>query len=127
MGARGGRTIYVIDDDDAVRESTAMLLESAGFAVRDFGSAATFLAAFDPADAGCLVIDMHMPGMSGLQLLKTLRCGNDAVPVVLFTARTEEIQEYARKAHSLALLDKPADDERLIQLVRQMMHDGDGH
>ena len=66
------QTVFVVDDDDAVRDSLRLLLKSAGIACEAFASAQEFLASYDPSQPGCLVLDVRMPGMSGLEMQQEL-------------------------------------------------------
>lgn len=102
-----GKTIYVIDDDEVVRDSLKVLLESRRFQVEEFASAPQFLAR-RPGPDGCLVLDIHMPEMSGLDLLKRMRADRDDTPVILITGRRDRaIEAQAKALNAVALLDKP--------------------
>ena len=114
------RIVYIVDDDEAVRESTQVLLESYGFAVRSCDSAHAFLEGFEPDDAGCIILDIHMPEMGGIELLSLLRSRGIYTPVIAITGRADKaLDETAKRAGALALLSKPTDDEDLLQLVEQ--------
>jgi len=78
-------TVFVVDDDDGVRTSLGILLESAGYHPATFGSAAEFLEQHDPARPGCLLLDMRMPLMSGMELLQTLSERGAFLPVIFIT------------------------------------------
>ena len=111
--------IYVVDDDPAVRDSMRMVLESYGMTVLDYDSAEQFLAdsAARTSD-GCLILDQHMPQMTGLQLLDTLRGHRITLPVVMVTGRSDSwLKESARKAGATVILDKPVSDEDLLQAI----------
>ena len=111
--------IYVVDDDPAVRDSMRMVLESYGLTVFDYDSAERFLE--DSAarnNEGCLILDQHMPSMTGLQLLDTLRGHRVMLPVVMVTGRSDSsLKESARKAGATVILDKPVSDEDLLQAI----------
>src|SRR3954469_13079816 len=79
------QTVFVVDDDDAVRDSLRLLLKSAGSSCEVFGSAQEFLAAYDPAQPGCLVLDVRMPGMSGLEMQHELNLRGAIIPVIFIT------------------------------------------
>jgi FixJ family two-component response regulator len=107
--------IHVVDDDEAVRDSMQILLESYGFAVRDYASAVDFLAVNKTLPVGCLLLDLHMPGMTGLELLEILRARGFDCPVILVTGRSDsQLRERASRAGAIALLDKPVDDDLLL-------------
>lgn len=119
MSAPKNRIVYVVDDDEPVRESTCALLESEGIAARPFATAAAFLAEFDTQRAGCLIFDVHMPEMGGLALLSLLRARGVITPVIILTGRRDpNLDETARTAGVFAVLDKPPYDEELLNLIK---------
>ena len=83
---RPARTVFLIDDDEDVRQALQMLLRTVGFAVEPFPSALAFLERRDRGTIGCIVADMRMPGLSGLQLLERLAAEGERMPVVVITA-----------------------------------------
>jgi FixJ family two-component response regulator len=117
----GGRTVpgtvYIVDDDDSVRDSARALLESYDHTVEDFASARDILATFDQLKDGCLLLDLNMPDMGGIELLELLRGRGDTIPVIVVTAQNDTgVLERARRAGALAVLPKPVDDA-LIRTV----------
>lgn len=113
--ARG--TVYIVDDDDSVRDSARALLESYDHTVEDFASARDILAAFDQLNDGCLLLDLNMPEMGGIELLELLRSRGDTIPVIVVTAQNDAgVLERARRAGAMAVLPKPVDDT-LIRTV----------
>jgi two-component system response regulator FixJ len=111
--------VYVIDDDEAVRDSVFSLLSSRGFRTEAFASATDFLASFDIRRAGCVITDIRMPGMSGLELqTKLLESGHD-VPVIVMTGNADVPGAVrALKSGALDYVEKPIDSENLIAAVR---------
>ena len=111
-------TVYVVDDDDAVRDSLRSLLESHGLTVRDFASANEFLADGQQRKAGCVLLDVHMPSMTGLQLLERLRKDRSRLPVIAITGRCDlTLKRKIAQAGAFALLEKPMDDDILIWTI----------
>jgi two-component system, LuxR family, response regulator FixJ len=111
----GPSLVHVVDDDEAVRDSTRVLLESYGMEVRDYASAQDFLAANRKNPTGCLLLDLHMPGMTGLELLEHLRRDGSNLPVIIITGRGDSVlKERAARAGAVALLDKPVDNDVLL-------------
>jgi FixJ family two-component response regulator len=109
--------ISIVDDDQSVRQSLASLLRSVGFAVRAFGSAEDFLKAGQPGATGCLLLDLRMPGMSGLEL--QLAAAGVRVPSVFLTAHgDEEARARALRAGAVAFLTKPFSENALLDAVR---------
>src|SRR5690242_8932965 len=112
--------ILIVDDDAAVRDSLRALLESSGFAVRDHDSAAGVLS--DPVldQALCLIADIRMPGMDGLQLQEELNRRKVRVPVVVVTGHGDvPLAVRAMKAGAIDFLEKPFDEELLLAAVRR--------
>jgi FixJ family two-component response regulator len=105
----------VVDDDEAVRDSTRALLESYGIEVCDYASADEFLAGDEVPSQGCVLLDLHMPGMSGLELLETLQNQGSKLSIIAITGRGDPaLKERAVRAGAVTLLDKPVADERLL-------------
>ena len=114
--------VHVIDDDVAVRQSLAFLLSAAGFAVRVHDSATAFLDALPAAQAGCIVTDIRMPEMDGLELQRRLRAGKVAVPVIVITGHGDvALAVEAMKAGAADFIEKPFDDEVLIGAIRSAL------
>jgi two-component system response regulator FixJ len=110
-------TIYVVDDDDAVRDSLKILLESYDLAVRDFGSVPDFLAELEPSRAACLV-DLHLPVMGGFDIMNTLAQRGSRLPVIVITGRgDDQTKARALEAGAVAFLEKPVDDESLMTAI----------
>lgn len=113
------QTIFIIDDDEAVRDSFAAFLEAAGFQTQSFGSGEDFLTAHDGQRRGCLLLDIHLPGMSGLDLLERLLLDGRQLPTVVITARGDhKTVARATSAGALAVFDKPVDWSALLQVIR---------
>jgi len=100
--------VHVIDDDDAVRESLAFLLKTARIAVKTYDSAAAFLGASPPITSGCVITDVRMPGISGIELLQRLRERNVGVPVIVITGHGDvPLAVRAMKAGAIDFIEKP--------------------
>ncbi len=111
--------VFVIDDDAAMRDSLDFLLAAAGFAVETFESAADFLAVLPEVETGCVVTDVRMPGIDGIELLKRLKQEKASLAVVVMTGHGDvALAVEAMKAGAVDFVEKPFDDERLIETVR---------
>ena len=114
--------VHVIDDDDAVRESLAFLLKTARIAVKTYDSAAAFLGASPPITSGCVITDVRMPGISGIELLQRLRERNVGVPVIVITGHGDvPLAVEAMKLGAADFFEKPFDDEALLAAVRSAL------
>jgi len=114
--------VYVVDDDEAVRDSLQWLLEGASYRVRTFDSAEAFLAGFDPSAIACLVLDVRMPGMSGLELQEHLVGRKIALPIIFITGHGDVPMAVATmKKGAVDFIEKPFDHAKLKSLVEQML------
>jgi two-component system response regulator FixJ len=103
-----GEIVHVIDDDDAVRESVAFLLRSANFQVKTYESATVFLDAIESGVSGCVITDVRMPGMSGIDLLRQIHRQKLRIPVVVVTGHGDvQLAVEAMKAGAVDFLEKP--------------------
>ncbi|MDR3487999.1 MAG: response regulator FixJ [Bradyrhizobium sp.] len=110
--------VYVIDDDGAMRDSLDFLLSSADFHVTLFESASSFLDALLTIDFGCVVSDVRMPGIDGIELLKRLKAGGSLFPVVIMTGHGDvPLAVEAMKLGAMDFLEKPFEDDRLIGMI----------
>ena len=119
--------VHVIDDDEASRQSLAFLLESAQIGVRTYASAAMFLDLVSSTRASCVVTDVRMPGMSGIELLRRLKELGIEVPVIVITGHGDvPLAVEAMKIGAADFLEKPFDDEVLLASVRSALRQRDG-
>lgn len=110
--------VYVVDDDEAVRDSLRLLLEDHAFVVRDFASCEAFFAGAGEPDGGCLVLDLHFPGMDGLALLRRLAEAPRRLPVIVITGRSDAATVSAvRAAGAIALIEKPFEHDLLLATI----------
>ena len=114
--------VYLVDDDEDVRRAVGFLLGTAGFSVRVFETANALLASFDPEEARCIVSDVRMPGMSGLDLLIALKERRISVPVIIMTGHADvSLAVQAMKAGAVDFIEKPFDDESLIGAIKSAL------
>jgi two-component system response regulator FixJ len=107
--------VHVIDDDDAVRESLAFLLETADYAVHSYESAAAFLAKLDKAEPGCIITDVRMPGMTGLELVRALNERGCAMPVIVITGHGDvPLAVEAMREGVVDFIEKPFADDVIL-------------
>jgi two-component system response regulator FixJ len=115
-------TVFVVDDDDAVRTSLRLLLKSVGLPVETFGSAQEFLELFDADRAGCLVLDIRMPGMSGLELQQRLNEMHAIMPIVFITGHGDvPMAVEAMQYGAVDFIQKPFRDQDLIDRINQAL------
>ena len=118
--------VYVIDDDPAMRDSLDFLLGSAGFSVRLFDSAQIFLDELAGLEAGCVVTDIRMPGIDGMELLRQLNSGARKLPVIVMTGHGDvPLAVEAMKLGALDFLEKPFEDDRLIGMIETALAQND--
>jgi two-component system, LuxR family, response regulator FixJ len=110
--------VYVIDDDEAMRDSLNFLLDSADFKVTLFETALSFLDTLPSLDFGCVVSDVRMPGLDGIELLKRMKAGNSTFPIVIMTGHGDvPLAVEAMKLGAVDFLEKPFEDDRLIGMI----------
>ena len=110
--------ISVVDDDDSMRESLSGLIRSVGFKIMTFASAEEFLSWPQRADADCLILDVRMPGMNGLELQRRLVCDRTPIPVIFITAHgDDETRAQALAAGAMEYLLKPFSEEALLKAI----------
>ena len=113
------KLVAIVDDDDSVRITLQELLRSAGFPSRGFDSAEAFLGSGDQQETACLITDIRMPGLSGLELQARLNAERCKIPTIFITAHGDEDMRFqALRAGAVEFLPKPFDDEVLIESVR---------
>ncbi|HHH12711.1 MAG TPA: response regulator transcription factor [Thiolapillus brandeum] len=115
-------TIFIVDDDLEVRQAVALLMESVGLPVETYGSADEFLEAFDPERPGCLILDVRMPGMSGLELQARLAAETIHPPVIIITGHGDvPMAVRAVQAGAGDFLEKPFNDQALLDSVHRAL------
>lgn len=113
-------TVFVVDDDQAVRESLALLVQSVGLEAKTFASARDFLAAYRPDRRGCLITDIRMPGMSGLELQEQLSADGHHIPIIVLTGFGDvPAAVRALKGGAVDFVEKPFNPQALLDLVQQ--------
>ena len=114
--------IAIVDDDQSIRDATDNLLQAAGFATATFADAESFLASERRRAAACVVADMRMPGMSGLEMHRELVASGERIPTVLITAFPEDgLRARARKAGVVCCLAKPFAPDELLECVHKAL------
>lgn len=110
--------VYVIDDDPSIRDSLALMLGLAGYSTRLFADAESFLVAFDKSWSGCVVADLRLPGMSGVDLQLRVRERGSAIPFVIITAHGDvPAARSAFRAQAVDFIEKPFDDSQLRKAI----------
>lgn len=113
-------TIFIVDDDPSIRESTKLLLESVEFNVKTYVSGQDFLKAKVQADLGCLILDVRMPGLSGLDLQEKLLSAKTTLPVIFITGHgTVPTSVRAMKAGAIDFLQKPFEEQELLDAINR--------
>ena len=121
------RIVHIVDDDEAVRQSLAFLLGSAGLAVRLYDSATTFLGALPSIKGGCLITDIRMPGMNGIELLHELKSKASTLPIIVITGHGDvALAVEAMKAGAVDFIEKPFDEEEIFRAVEAAMERASG-
>jgi len=116
------QSVYIVDDDEAMRDSLAWLLESNGFRVRSFDSGEAFLEAYHADMAGCLVLDVRMPGMSGLELHERLHGLRSTLPVIFVTGHGDvPMAVSALKKGANDFIEKPYNNKEILGLIEQCL------
>ncbi|MDO8902361.1 MAG: response regulator FixJ [Phenylobacterium sp.] len=111
--------VHVIDDDEAMRQSLAFLLDTAGLSAQTYESAQQFLDSLDTATAGVIVTDIRMPGMSGLELVRRLKSMGSTYPVIMITGHGDvPLAVEAMKAGVVDFLEKPFEEDALLTAIR---------
>ena len=114
--------VFIVDDDEALRDSLRWLIESVGLRVETHASADSFLQSYYPGQSGCLLLDVRMPGMSGLELQEQLESRSVRLPVVIITGHGDVAMAVrAMKAGAVDFIEKPFDDEVLLASIRRAL------
>ena len=115
--------VHVIDDDAAVRESLAFVLASEGLEAHTYASAEAFLTALSPEVEGCIVTDIRMPGMSGIELLRRLRTMGVTLPIIVITGHGDALMvAEAISSGAIDCIMKPFNDDGLLSTIRSALH-----
>lgn len=121
MGQRA--SVYVVEDDEPVRDSLVALLEAEGFDVASFASSEQFLRHFHPGGSACLMLDLELPGRSGIELMKILSARRNRLPVIVITGNADGgLHTRALEMGAAAVFVKPTDPDLLIASVRRLLH-----
>jgi FixJ family two-component response regulator len=116
------RNIYIVDDDEALRDSLVWLLESSGYKVMSYESAEVFLGVYNASMTGCLVLDVRMPGMSGLELFEELRRRHCTLPVIFITGHGDvPMAVSAVKKGAVDFIEKPFSERDMLGLIEQCL------
>jgi two-component system, LuxR family, response regulator FixJ len=119
-------TVFVVDDDGPALDSLVMLLQSDGLRAEGFASASSFLEAFHAEMRGCVVTDLQMPGLDGIELIRAMRAAGAALPVLVITGHSDVSRAVdAMKAGARDFIEKPYDAEVLLRAVRACLEEHD--
>ena len=120
MNDAGKHMVFVVEDDEEVRTSTRALLEASGYAVCDFASGEDLIASGEAAMAGCIVLDYNLSGMTGLEMIRTLRDQGIETPAILVSGNGKQLVQAAANAGIAAVLRKPLSAEALEQWLERI-------
>lgn len=121
---RRSKLVVIVDDNESVRSALQGLMKSSDLPARTFASAEDFLESGEQLRAGCLITDLRMPGMSGLELQSKLKAANCGIPTIFITAHgDEQARLQALRAGAVAFVSKPFDDETLLASVRAALEE----
>jgi two-component system, LuxR family, response regulator FixJ len=113
--------VYVIEDDEAIRESLRLLIECEGYRVSTYRSGAAFLDEASPEDNSCILVDVHMPGLSGVDMLERLRENGMLIPAIVMTGMPDAGIRQAVRRLGAFLLEKPFRDGALMLLIARAL------
>jgi two-component system response regulator FixJ len=117
------KTVFVVDDDAGVRQGLRFMLRAAGYSVEAFPSARSFLEDYDPRRGGCLLLDVQMPQMTGLELQQRLNVRGWRIPVIFITGHgTVPMAIAAMKAGAFDFIEKPLRDDTLLESIERALH-----
>lgn len=124
IAGKGDDLVAIVDDDESIRSALQGLMEEAGLPVQAFASAEEFLESEQVPQTACLIADIRMPGMSGLELQARLNADHNRIPIVFITAHGDEkMRMRALRAGAVEFLAKPFDEEALLHCVRAAIED----
>jgi len=122
IGKERSTIVFIVDDDEAVRNSLRLLVKSVGLAASTFPSAQEFLSSYDPSHPGCLVLDVRMPGMSGIELQQHLNLRGAVIPVIFITGHGDiPMAVEAMQQGAFDFLQKPFRDQDLIDRIQRAL------
>ena len=114
--------VFIVDDDASVRRSTERLIRSSGMRAESFASAQDLLSSERAVEAACLIVDVRMPGIDGLELARRLRANAQRTPMVFFSAQaTQEEEERALRSGAVAFLRKPVSKDALLHVIHRAL------
>ncbi len=117
-----GARVFIVDDDAAVRQAVTLLVQSLGLRAQAYASAEAFLEAYDPGSDGCLVLDLHMPGMNGVELQQALAARGARIPVIVITAyKDDPLTVRAQEAGAVTVLYKPFKRDVLLRSIESAL------
>ena len=117
-----GARVFIVDDDAAVRQAVTLLVQSLGLPAQAYASAEAFLQAYDQAGDGCLVLDLHMPGMNGVELQQELKARGVRIPVIAITAyKDDPLTVRAQAAGAVTVLYKPFKQDLLLRSIESAL------
>jgi len=118
--------VYIIDDDEAMRDSLSFLLDSAGYRVTLFETATSFLEALTRLEFGCIVSDVRMPGIDGIELLNRMKAAGSKFPILIMTGHGDvPLAVEAMKLGAVDFLEKPFEDDRLVAMIEGAIRQAD--